>query len=262
MYDDDLIVASGIWAVLAVIGLFILVIVLLTYVLFAIGLAKIMKAKGMDDRYRAWIPFWNSYVLGSIIEEEIGNEPYVFEGTKWIFAFGGLAAGVIANMIPFVGALVPLALYVYIIVCCAVMAKKYGTMVSVIITSIIGLPGIGFIITAGKMEGNSEPFGSGFASGSAQEVQSFNTNDYSNSDYSNTSFADGAKSEPEEVKNVEFETEKNVEAAHQETVAPLQETVIPPQETVVPTQETVATPQDSVAPSYNVGASTDGKENK
>lgn len=234
MYEDEMYATTGILALFAVVGLFILVIALLTYVLFALGLAKIMKAKGMEDRYRAWIPFWNSYVLGSIVEEEIGNEAYVFDGTKWIFTFGGLAAGVIANIIPFIGALVPLALYVYIILCCAVMAKKYDSMVAVIVTSILCLPGIGYLIMAGKMENNCEAFGKGYTGGDSQATQNQNTDNYNANSYSNTSFASGANSETEEPKTVEFETVKTEEVQSQETV-PL---------------------------SYNVGGTTDDKEEK
>lgn len=209
MYYENDAYAMGILGIIAFLGFFILIIAVASYVIFAIGLSKIMAAKGMGDRYRAWIPFWNAYVIGSIIEEEAGDEAFVFDGTKWIIALGGIAAGVVSGIIPVIGGIIPLAYYVYLIMCNAVLAKKYGTMTSMIVTSIVGLPGIGYMILAGKMDGVCEPFTGEYSGASQGTDQNFDAGSYTS-----TSFGDG------KAKDVEFETVEKEEVKTEDFEAP------------------------------------------
>ena len=209
MYYENDAYAVGLLGFLAVMGLFIFVLAVATYVIFAIGLSKIMAAKGMGDRYRAWIPFWNVYVIGSIIEEEAGDEAFIFDGTKWILTLGGIAGGIISGMIPVIGGIIPLAYYVYLIMCNAVLAKKYGTMTSMIITSIVGLPGIGYIILSNQMDGVCEPFTGEYSGASQGTDQNFDAGSYAS-----TSFGDG------KPKDVEFETVEKEEVKAEDVQAP------------------------------------------
>jgi len=125
-----------------------LVLIVVLYVFNCFGIMKLMQAKGMDNTYRAWIPSWSVYVLGTIIEEELADNSAVKENvTRWIITLAPLAA-----MIPSIGSFLAFAGAIYQIVVCAILASKYGTTASMIISSIFGLPAIGYIILAGKME--------------------------------------------------------------------------------------------------------------
>ncbi|HKK94708.1 MAG TPA: hypothetical protein VJ916_00080 [Anaerovoracaceae bacterium] len=209
MYYENDAYAMGFLGVLAVMGLFILVVAVASYVIYAIGLSKVMAAKGMDDRYRAWIPFWNAYVGGSIIEEEAGYEAFVIDGTKWILTLGGVAGGILSGVIPIIGGVIPLAYYVYTIMCNAVLAKKYGTMTSMIITSIIGLPGIGYIILSNQMDGVCEPFTGEYTGTSQGTNQNFDAGSYASTSYGN--------GKPEDV---DFETVEKEEVKAEDVQAP------------------------------------------
>ena len=126
------------------------VICIAVYILRAWALQRIMKARGMTALYRAWIPFWNSYTYGKIIENEVPKSSYVKENfTCWILTFYGLA-----GYIPVIGSILSLAGYIYTIIVSAVLAKKYSTMPSMIITSIFGVPFIGLFILGNSMKKN------------------------------------------------------------------------------------------------------------
>ncbi|MDD5823769.1 MAG: hypothetical protein PUD55_05080 [Firmicutes bacterium] len=120
------------------------------YIVNAYGIMKLMQVKGYEQTFKAWVPFLNMYCLGEILEEELkGNQLVIPEYTKWI-----LALYPIASSIPAVGGFASFAGYVYAVVLCCVMAQKYGTTASMVISSIFCLSGIGYSIVATKMREN------------------------------------------------------------------------------------------------------------
>jgi hypothetical protein len=156
MYSGD---DATVAAVILGLGFFGFLIILALYVLKAVGIMKLMDAKSMDRKYRAWIPFWNAYVVGSIIEDEVNDSVVVPGVTKYIIMLYSLltVVPVIGEYLVFIGA-------IYTIVCYAVLAKKYGAMAPMIILSIIGLEGIGFILLGNKMmEYGTNPLNEGAA---------------------------------------------------------------------------------------------------
>ncbi len=130
-----------------IVFLFVLMFVGVFYAVNAYGIMKLMEAKGYDQLYRAWVPFLNMYFLGEIVEEEIGGHEFVFPGyTKWILALYPLTGAV-----PFLGNVAAVAGHIYTIVVCCIMADKYKTTVSMIVSAIFGFPGIGYSIMASRM---------------------------------------------------------------------------------------------------------------
>lgn len=146
----------GYGLVAAGVVLIVLIFVLLIYVIRSIGIMKLMEAKGMDAKYRAWIPFWAPYTVGTIIEDEVTDSDMVkYNVTRWIVTFYGLC-----SVVPYVGSIVSFLGGIYFIVVCAIMANKYKTAPSMVISSIFGLSGIGFMILATKMDqAGAEPIG-------------------------------------------------------------------------------------------------------
>ncbi|MBQ0004653.1 MAG: hypothetical protein KBS68_02190 [Clostridiales bacterium] len=117
------------------------------YVVYALGVRKLMIAEGLDNTYRAWVPIWNSFVLGEILEQETEGFQFTYQNTtKWIVAFAPLF-----SMVPAIGSFVALAAGIYVIVLCAVMASKQGTTASMIISSLLGFSGIGLMIYASRL---------------------------------------------------------------------------------------------------------------
>lgn len=156
MYSQYYDPAYEIWEGVLLFGVIILVLlpIIAIYVLNCVGQAKMMKAKGMEDIYRAWIPFWRSYILGSIMEDEIKDNKFIGGGTKWIFLITSLSPILIIAMFFF--AFIPIIAMeiglVYIVISNVLLASKYNTIVSMMISSMFGLFGIGYIIIAGRME--------------------------------------------------------------------------------------------------------------
>ena len=129
---------------------FVIIILAALYSVYCIGIMKMMKAKDLNDRYRAWIPIWNVYMLGLIIEDEVDDNGFVFNGTKWMFLIISiLPLFFLIPILPWIAMQVG-AIYIYI--CTVLLASKHNTIVSMIISSMFGLPGIGFMIIASKME--------------------------------------------------------------------------------------------------------------
>jgi hypothetical protein len=129
---------------------FFAIILLAYYVVFCIGIMKMMKAKDLKDIYRAWIPVWNIYMLGLIIEDEVDDNSFVYNGTRWMFLVISLLPLLfIIPVLPWIAMQIGL---VYIYICTVLLAGKHNTIVSMIISNIFGLPGIGFMIIASKME--------------------------------------------------------------------------------------------------------------
>lgn len=124
------------------------------YAINAYGICKLMKVRGLDRTYRAWIPVWNDFILGMILEDETEGDQLTFPGTtRWIVALWPFC-----SIVPLIGSLVVFAGWVYTIILCAKMASKRGTQLSMVISSIFGLSGIGLMIYASKLEESpSEP---------------------------------------------------------------------------------------------------------
>lgn len=122
--------------------------VVVIYVVNALGILRLMEAEGLGDTYRAWIPIWNSFVLGEILEEETEGFQLTFPSTtKWI-----VAAAPLMSLVPGIGSFCSFLAGIYIIVLCAKMASKLGTQVSMIVSSIFLLQGIGLMIYASKLK--------------------------------------------------------------------------------------------------------------
>ena len=66
-FDDP--AAAGILAVLGGFLIVILLIGLLAYILFALGLSRIAKLRGLDNSFLAWIPVAQSYLLGQVADD-------------------------------------------------------------------------------------------------------------------------------------------------------------------------------------------------
>ncbi len=203
-------------------GVGLLVVIMLVgvnYVVNSYGIMKLMQVEGYGDVYRAWIPFYNNYLLGEIIESELGQSQLVFPGiTKWIFCLY-----IVAGAIPAIGELAVFVGGVYCLVVLCVFADKYKTTASMIISSIFGLSGIGMMILASRISsgqpGNPasaekssyEAYNSSNSSYSKKSNSSNNPNNSNNSGASNDS---NDSFDEKKAKVVEFEVTKEEPAAN------------------------------------------------
>ena len=132
-------------------GLGLLVVIMLVgvnYVVNSFGIMRLMQVKGYDNVYRAWIPFYNSYILGEMVEGEIGDSQLVFPGvTRWIMCLYPLAGAV-----PALGELAVFVGGIYYIVVLCIFADKYKTTASMVVSSLFTLSGIGMMILASRIE--------------------------------------------------------------------------------------------------------------
>ena len=132
-------------------GLGLLVVIMLVgvnYVVNSFGIMRLMQVKGYENVYRAWIPFYNDYILGEMVEDEIGDSQLVFPGvTRWIMCLYPLAGAV-----PAIGELAVSVGAIYFIVVLCIFADKYKTTASMVISSIFCLSGIGMMILASRIE--------------------------------------------------------------------------------------------------------------
>lgn len=126
----------------------ILFFVILLYVIYSVGIMKLIQAEGGYDTYKAWIPVYNNYVLGEIIEKEIPDSDMVkADLTKYIFTFSFMLSVIPTK----VGDVLVIICAIYQLIVLAIFANKYGTAMSMIITNVFLVPGIGLMILAKKM---------------------------------------------------------------------------------------------------------------
>ena len=124
-----------------------LIIALVFYIIYAFGVKAVMEKKGMGNTYRAFVPVWNSYIAGEILEDELRGDSFIFPNcTRWI-----LALGFLVEFIPFVGGVALIVFDIYNIILMAKLGGKYGTTVANVLFSICGLTGLGYLITAKRM---------------------------------------------------------------------------------------------------------------
>ncbi len=138
---------AGVAAAVAAVLVVLVVLFVIFYVLTSVGIKKLMEAKHMPESGKAWVPFLRMYILGCIVEDEVRDQVVIgYNVTRWIFTFGGLLV-----LIPHLGEFLSIVVGIYMIVCLALMASKYHTTASMIITNILGLGGIGYMILASAM---------------------------------------------------------------------------------------------------------------
>ena len=181
-------------------GLGLLVVIMLVgvnYVVNSFGIMRLMQVKGYDNVYRAWIPFYNSYILGEMVEGEIGDSQLVFPGvTRWIMCLYPLAGAV-----PALGELAIFVGGIYYIVVLCIFADKYKTTASMVVSSLFTLSGIGMMILASRIE-SGQPSYSNPSSASSYSNPSNASNVSSASNASTTS--DDSFDE-KKAKTVDFE---------------------------------------------------------
>ena len=181
-------------------GLGLLVVIMLVgvnYVVNSFGIMRLMQVKGYDNVYRAWIPFYNSYILGEMVEGEIGDSQLVFPGvTRWIMCLYPLAGAV-----PALGELALFVGGIYYIVVLCIFADKYKTTASMVVSSLFTLSGIGMMILASRIE-SGQPSYSNPSSASSYSNPSNASNVSSDSNASTTS--DDSFNE-KKAKTVDFE---------------------------------------------------------
>lgn len=101
------------------IGFFAFIAIFLTligYVISSLLLMKVFKMAGYNKPVHAWIPFYNAYILASILSEGLDSVHVLFVDIprdlyKWCFLIIYAASLIISN-IPFVGPFISLALSV------------------------------------------------------------------------------------------------------------------------------------------------------
>ena len=201
-------------------GLGLLVVIMLVgvnYVVNSFGIMRLMQVKGYDNVYRAWIPFYNSYILGEMVEGEIGDSQLVFPGvTRWIMCLYPLVGAV-----PALGELALFVGGIYYIVVLCIFADKYKTTASMVVSSLFTLSGIGMMILASRIE-SGQPSYSNPSSASSYSNPSNASNVSSASSASTTSTTSDDSFDEKKAKTVDFEvSEEKPEKEDTETAKPV-----------------------------------------
>ena len=192
-------------------GLGLLVVIMLVgvnYVVNSFGIMRLMQVKGYDNVYRAWIPFYNSYILGEMVEGEIGDSQLVFPGvTRWIMCLYPLAGAV-----PALGELAVFVGGIYYIVVLCIFADKYKTTASMVVSSLFTLSGIGMMILASRIELGQPSYSNPSNASNVSSASSAST----------TSTTSDDSFDEKKAKTVDFEvTEETPEKADTETAKPV-----------------------------------------
>lgn len=102
---------------IAIILLF-LALIIVGYVLTAIGLQTLAKRSQIEYSWLAWIPVANLYLLGLLIKDK-SKIPYI----EWILPIGSVLAGLLSGTL---ATLVSIALYVVLIMSYYELYRKYS----------------------------------------------------------------------------------------------------------------------------------------
>ncbi len=198
-------------------GLGLLVVIMLVgvnYVVNSFGIMRLMQVKGYDNVYRAWIPFYNSYILGEMVEGEIGDSQLVFPGvTRWIMCLYPLAGAV-----PALGELAVFVGGIYYIVVLCIFADKYKTTASMVVSSLFTLSGIGMMILASRIE-SGQPSYSNPSNASSYSNPSNASNVSSASNASTTSTTSDDSFDEKKAKTVDFEVSEETPASEEPVMA-------------------------------------------
>ncbi|WHH61316.1 hypothetical protein [Petroclostridium sp. X23] len=114
---------SMLFAVLGVFMLFLFIIGIVLYVLFAIGLYGMAKNQQLENEWFAWIPILQLYIIGKILKE-IKIADYTISRLEIVLPVATLAMIVLSG-IPVIGWLLGLAYFVFNIFVTYQLFKMY-----------------------------------------------------------------------------------------------------------------------------------------
>lgn len=126
--------------ILFVVGFLIYSIV--AYILFCIGLRQFLIRNQMSATL-CWLPIYNLYLMGKVIEKEIGEQDLGLRYAKYILPIGFVVTYLLHGKIQF---LVLLLYTLYSIFCYYRLGKKYRCGVFNAILSFFMLQGAGMLI--------------------------------------------------------------------------------------------------------------------
>lgn len=230
-----------------------LVIIAASYVIYSFGVYRLMVAEGLEDRYRAWIPFWNSYVYGEILEFETEGFAITFPGvTKWIVCLYPLAV-----VVPGVGELAVAVGAIYVLILSVALANKYNTVPSMLISSIFSLSGIGFCFLASEMQrrcpNRKMRYGSNNSYAKYSSYSSYGAADESETGFGfdegnakDVAFEEHEEQAPEPEASPEPEAVLEPEAVSEVEAAPETEVIPEPEQSLEP--EAAPAPEEALEP--------------
>jgi len=110
----------------ALIGMLIAIFVIVVplYILMAVGLSKMAKNKGIQNPWLAWVPIGNFYMLGKVVDN-VDVASMNINKLEMVLPVAFIAIGILSN-IPFLGGLISLAFYVFLVFVAIKIAKMYA----------------------------------------------------------------------------------------------------------------------------------------
>lgn len=111
------------------------------WILYAVGFMNVAKNRGYKDAWLAWIPIGNFYLLGKIVPE-ITVFGFKIPRLELVLPLACLGASLLSG-IPFLGGLITLAFYVFVVLVHNEVFKQYKPGSSIVLS--IFFP-IGFFI--------------------------------------------------------------------------------------------------------------------
>lgn len=101
-----------------------LLFVIIMYVLMAISLQKMADDQGIENSFLAWIPIANLYLTGLIVGDELDVGEYTITSLSLVLPIASVV-GSAASVIPFIGTLLEIAIYVLNIIVFNRIVKLY-----------------------------------------------------------------------------------------------------------------------------------------
>ena len=111
------------------------------YVTFCIGLKQFLIKDGFKTKWY-WIPIYNLYLMGLVINYEVGYKNQLLEYAKYILPIGGTITYFITGNL---STLICPAYFIYTLYVYYTLGKKYEHGISTAILSIFRLQGINLI---------------------------------------------------------------------------------------------------------------------
>ena len=119
---------------------------LILYLTFCIGVRNFLIKNGLSTT-GFWIPIYNLYLMGNILEFELNCENPLFHYAKYLFPIITIALCFVSDTL---GTIITIVYTIYRIYCFYKLGEKYNNGLLLSILSIFHLQGIGLIICTKK----------------------------------------------------------------------------------------------------------------
>lgn len=136
-FSDIMGLVYAFWIVFVVL----LIYELIAYIIFCKGLKQFLIKNQISTKWY-WVPYYSTYLMGKIIEKEVGTTEYYIKNAGNIFLIGSIIPSILPGKI---GSVVFIVYLLYTLYCYYQMGKRYQYGIQMVIWAIFGLEGVALL---------------------------------------------------------------------------------------------------------------------